>query len=678
MGFRAIAAFRILILLLVASGAMQLLRPAPALCAYPVTFTDSAGHEISVLKRPSRIVSLVPDIDEMLFELGAGDAVRGITYHTDRPREAAEKTVVGGFFSPSIREIERLEPDLIFVSDIHREVGERFRDRKCLVVSLENRSVSEACAHIRLLGEIFGCEQRAASVLEKIRRQLEVVRQKVEKVPQDRRRRVVRLMGHDPVTAPGDDSFQNEFIRLAGGIAPRWGRTGDIVPVSIEQWTRFNPQMIYACGGNRAAVLRSLNRPGWGDVEAVRGGRILYFPCDLTCRASVRTGEFVSWLAASVYGDSFSARENLVLPEEVRGVRPIELPLGSVKEARIAYSHIYDFLNKSLIIDFREPVSLVSTLEGYREGIRSIGNHFSPPPCWSLEHDLGLDAARGRAYEVIRRSPERDSFLFTGADMDHLAVWREGFEDMEVHALVTAGVETNAVRMARDEGRFYEPGTINILVLANMKLTPRAMNRAIISATEAKTAALQDLDIRSSENPRLYGATGTGTDNIIVVSGTGRIVDNAGGHSKMGELIARAVYAAVQEAIARQNGIVAKRPVFHRLKERDISLFGMISEDECECGVVKSDLLAPLEKVLMEPKYSGFVTSAFALSDAVELGLTRDKGSFEYSCRTIAEEIAGKKIRRMIDLVAYKDLPPVLHSALNALLNGVYYRMIEE
>jgi len=59
---------------------------------------------------------------------------------------------------------------------------------------------------------------------------------------------------------------------------------------------------------------------------------------------------------------------------------------------------------------------------------------------------------------------------------------------MEILALVTAGVKSNAVRMSKDTGRYYEPGTINIILLPNMKLTSRAMTRAIISATEAKTA----------------------------------------------------------------------------------------------------------------------------------------------------------------------------------------------
>ena len=68
---------------------------------------------------------------------------------------------------------------------------------------------------------------------------------------------------------------------------------------------------------------------------------------------------------------------------------------------------------------------------------------------------------------------------------------------MIVYALVTAGVQDNAVRASVDEGRFYEPGTINVIILTNMQLTPRALTRAMISATEAKSAALQDLDIRT-------------------------------------------------------------------------------------------------------------------------------------------------------------------------------------
>ena len=92
---------------------------------------------------------------------------------------------------------------------------------------------------------------------------------------------------------------------------------------------------------------------------------------------------------------------------------------------------------------------------------------------------------------------------------------------MIVYALVTAGVESNAVRMSVDEGRFYEPGTINVIIMTNMKLSSRARTRAIISATEAKTAAMEDLDVRSSVSPQRNQATGTGTDEVLVVEGRG-------------------------------------------------------------------------------------------------------------------------------------------------------------
>ena len=120
----------------------------------------------------------------------------------------------------------------------------------------------------------------------------------------------------------------------------------------------------------------------------------------------------------------------------------------------------------------------------------------------------------------------------TGADMDKLSVQTTQFRKMKVYALVTAGVSSNALRMSRDTGPFYEPGTINIIIMTNMQLSDRAMTRAIITATEAKTAALEDLDIRSSYTPLKHSATGTGTDNIIVVQGTGVHIDNAGGHTK--------------------------------------------------------------------------------------------------------------------------------------------------
>jgi len=195
---------------------------------------------------------------------------------------------------------------------------------------------------------------------------------------------------------------------------------------------------------------------------------------------------------------------------------------------------------------------------------------------------------------------------------------------MKVAALVTAGVRSNAVRMSSDEGKFYEPGTINIILMTNCRLTARAMSRAIITATEAKTAALQDLDIRSTHTGRFHQATGTGTDNIIVVEGDGVRIDNAGGHSKMGELVAKAVYYGVMEAIFKQNGIIRKRNVFQRLKERRISIYDLIPDDGLKPLMSRMQAGKTLEALLLEPKYAAFIETALAVSDQAEIGLIKN------------------------------------------------------
>ena len=83
---------------------------------------------------------------------------------------------------------------------------------------------------------------------------------------------------------------------------------------------------------------------------------------------------------------------------------------------------------------------------------------------------------------------------------------------------------------------------------------PNALARSLITITEGKTAALEDLKVPSSYTKEAQ-ATGTGTDSIIVVSGTAAPrATYTGGHSRIGELIGKATYAAVVEALGKQNG----------------------------------------------------------------------------------------------------------------------------
>ena len=267
---------------------------APAFCG-PVNFVDSRGKTITIKKRPSQVVCLVPSITEIIFRLGAGDAVRGITYHSSAyPSEAGAKQVVGGFFSPSLKKIEEIDPDMLFVSRLHKKVIERFDHGKCQIINLETDSLADSYKNILLSGKIFDREEKAKEIVAGIKDELEIIAEKVSKIPRSDRKRVIRLMGRDPVMVPGDDSFQNEMIRAAGGIPPLFCKKGNIVVISKDEWMKFNPQVIYGCGDDRKTAKKFFDLPGWKDVDAVKNGKIFWFPCDLTCRASTNTGYFVS------------------------------------------------------------------------------------------------------------------------------------------------------------------------------------------------------------------------------------------------------------------------------------------------------------------------------------------------------------------------------------------------
>ncbi|MBC7131391.1 adenosylcobinamide amidohydrolase [Candidatus Bathyarchaeota archaeon] len=159
-------------------------------------------------------------------------------------------------------------------------------------------------------------------------------------------------------------------------------------------------------------------------------------------------------------------------------------------------------------------------------------------------------------------SPEEIAFLSTGADMDNLAVCTRSYGGIIVTCLATGGTG-NAIRSGIDKAEWMEKngkfehvhGTINMIILSNAALSDGAMARAIITATEAKAAALQDLNVKSTFSPNLQ-ATGTGTDNIIVVSGRDSepMIRWTGGHTKMGELIAVTARLAVIEALEKQEG----------------------------------------------------------------------------------------------------------------------------
>ena len=240
--------------------------------------------------------------------------------------------------------------------------------------------------------------------------------------------------------------------------------------------------------------------------------------------------------------------------------KKINLALKGI-EAKVVY-HTYEGFNlNTLLVSFGEKRRVLSTWDGHRE-VKFVGNTYTP---------RALSERTMKNYEEFQKkfplalgiSPEEIAFLSTSVDMDNLAVCERSYQEFKVCCLATAGAKGNALRTGVDVASYVEragnftsaSGTINVILLTNATLSDGAMARTIITITEAKTAALQDLDVRSTSTPQNQ-ATGTGTDNIIVVSrkGLGKALRLASGHTKIGELIGFSTKTAVAEALKKHDG----------------------------------------------------------------------------------------------------------------------------
>ena len=228
-------------------------------------------------------------------------------------------------------------------------------------------------------------------------------------------------------------------------------------------------------------------------------------------------------------------------------------------------------------------ISTSSYCGGQCEEISYIVNHQT---CEGQGHDarlrsigmIGPEAYHRQVCAEIGVDPDRTALMGTAANMACLVHRWSDFEDLRADVFVTAGVQGNAAT-AGDPARWHETeagwkpapppeGTINITLILNVPLTPSAHARAVVTMTEAKSAALAELAVPSLYSPSV--ATGTGTDQYCIAAPLdpdGFAHDATGPHVKAGEIIGLAVKEALREALRWQNGLDPSRTrgLFHAL-----------------------------------------------------------------------------------------------------------------
>lgn len=240
--------------------------------------------------------------------------------------------------------------------------------------------------------------------------------------------------------------------------------------------------------------------------------------------------------------------------------KKIHLELEGV-EAKVIYHTYEGFDLNTLLVSFGEKRRVLSTLDGFKK-VTFVANNYTPLRL-SERTMMNYKAFKKKLPLALGINPQDIAFMSTGVNMDNAAIHENSYQEFKVCCIATAGAKGNALRTGVDEAFYVERngkfistlGTINLILLTNANLSNGAMARAIITATEAKTAALQDLDVRSTSAPQNQ-ATGTGTDNMIVVSGknSDKPLQMTSGHVKIGELIGFSTKTAVAEALKKHDG----------------------------------------------------------------------------------------------------------------------------
>lgn len=243
---------------------------------------DSQDHAHLVNRR---IVSLAPSITEILFALGLGDRVVGVTRYCDYPPEALTRTKVGGYYDPSYETIIALNSDLVIMLPEHEEPKRSLGELDLSILVVNHNSISGILNSITAIGKACGAEQKAASIVRDLRARMERISRKTDGLP---RSRIMISLGRnmgsgalEDVYISGKEGFYSEMITLAGGVNAYDGDVAFPV-VSAEGITRLNPDVIIdmitdldEMSWNEAMILKEWETVS--GVDAVGNNRVYVF-----------------------------------------------------------------------------------------------------------------------------------------------------------------------------------------------------------------------------------------------------------------------------------------------------------------------------------------------------------------------------------------------------------------
>ncbi len=247
---------------------------------------------------PTRIVSMTPALTEILFALGLGDRVVGVTRFCDYPPEAARLPKIGGYVNPSVEAILALRPDLVVVTPAagNRDAALAIERAGVRLEVVRGETLQDTYRMITRTAEVCGVGPRGEELCRALRERVESASARVRSLPKVRTLFCLQL---DPIVAAGPRTLPSELTELAGG--ENVVRSGRYPQMGIETVLEDAPEVILQArmdvpDSSAARAARGFWER-WPSIPAVRDHRLFVIDATTALRPGPRVADAIEMLA---------------------------------------------------------------------------------------------------------------------------------------------------------------------------------------------------------------------------------------------------------------------------------------------------------------------------------------------------------------------------------------------
>jgi iron complex transport system substrate-binding protein len=264
---------------------------------FPVTVTDDTGASVTVTKRPEHIVSTVPANTEILFAIGAGPQVVGVSSMDDYPEEALSLPKVGTF-ELNQEAVAALTPDLVVGWTGNVDALKATKDNGVPVLLFGPESMDAVYASIGAVGSAAGQPKAAAALVQKMKIQMEGIANSAADLGESPK---VFYALDDTLWTVGPGSFVNELIALAGATNVAAAGPSAYFQYTPEQLVAADPDMILLPNTAFTSTDAFLKDSRFANLRAVKNGKVILVNDTIITRPGPRVADGLKALALSIH-----------------------------------------------------------------------------------------------------------------------------------------------------------------------------------------------------------------------------------------------------------------------------------------------------------------------------------------------------------------------------------------